>query len=123
MNQSSLSNQFRFSGIVEPPVLANRLPILKEEDPDYKRPQEVPFFNSEQFKLWEPEALDRYNQLINILSKWNQLGWGQYFVSEKFLEEHQNWVVWVQWINLAIVPVEEIQPLLKPAAVTPEFGA
>lgn len=122
MSQSLQHDGFSFNGIVEPPVLARQIPILKDEDPYYKRPQLTPFFNSQQFKLWDDGELERYNQLMNVLMKWAQFGWCMYDVKEEFNKGHQNWFVWVQWISQAQVPVEEIEAFLQPNQVSPEFG-
>jgi hypothetical protein len=120
---SQYKEGFSISGTVEPPVLAKQVPVLKDSDPHTKRPQLMPFFNSQQFKLWDEGELERYNQLMNILLKWTQLGWCSLNTESSFNKEHQNWLVWVQWASQVQVPAEEIEPLLSPSKVSPEFGA
>lgn len=100
---------FRHLGITDPPFYGYNTPIYKESDPAYVKPQDTPFFNSVQFKLWESDQLDAYNKLIDVLVKWKDRGWCDFNETIEWIADKQNWLAWVKYSALIQVPAEELK--------------
>jgi len=95
-------------GNEDPPFYGVNAPIYKESDPFYTKPQDTPFFNSVQFKLWDEGVLEQYNKLLNVLVKWRDRGWCDFNEITEWIETKQNWIVWIRYSALIQVPAEEL---------------
>lgn len=103
---------FRHLGLNDPPFFGSTTPIYKDSDPLSAKPQDTPFFNSVQFKLWESEQLAGYNKLIDVLVKWRDRGWCEFTEITEWIAEKQNWITWIKYAALIQVPAEELQNYL-----------
>lgn len=74
------------------------IPLFKESDPETAKPQPVPFFGSVLFRLWVPEDLARYNELMSVLSRWASMGWGNYDEKIQEVGSEKSWTVWVRFL-------------------------
>jgi hypothetical protein len=103
---------FRHLGITDPPFYGATAPIYKDSDPLSAKPQDTPFFNSVQFKLWESDELKNYNKLIDVLIKWRDRGWCEFSEITEWITDKQNWITWIKYAVLIQVPAEELQNYL-----------
>lgn len=99
---------FKHLGLEDPPFYGAVEPLYKEGDPASKRPQETPFFNSIQFKLWQDDELVQYNQLIDVLVKWRNRGWAEFTETSEWIESKENWISWIKYYTILQVPAEEM---------------
>ena len=113
---------FKNVGISEPPLLGKDFPLLKDTDPEDSRPQLTPFFRSRQFKLWDEDALEDYNVLVDSLMKWRDRGWAEFTEDKEWVSEQQNWMSWVKWYTVMQVPPSEIVGRLNKVALHPDFN-
>lgn len=106
------SPNFRHLGLNDPPFYGHTTPIYKDSDPLTSKPQDTPFFNSVQFRLWEPDQLEAYNKLIDVLVKWRDRGWCEFNEITEWIADKQNWITWIKYAALIQVPAEELQNYL-----------
>lgn len=99
---------FKHIGLTDPPFMGKVAPIYKDTDPEQAKPQETPFFNSKQFKLWVPVELQEYNQLVDVLVKWRDRGWCEFNETTEWIPDQQNWISWIKYFALIQVPAEEM---------------
>lgn len=92
----------------DPPFFGSTVPLYKTSDKPEDKPQETPFFNSCQFCLWEPDSLQDYNKLVDVLIKWRDRGWCEFTESTEWVSEKSNWLAWVRYYALLQVPAEEM---------------
>lgn len=112
MMNSSEVPYLKHLGIEDPPFYGATAPIYKESDPYHTKPQDTPFFNSVQFRLWNDGDLDAYNKLINVLVKWRDRGWSDFNEVTEWIADKQNWIVWIKYSALIQVPAEELHHYL-----------
>lgn len=103
---------FKHLGIESPPFYGATAPIYKDSDPYHTKPQDTPFFNSVQFKLWNDGELEAYNKLINVLVKWRDRGWCDFNEVTEWIADKQNWIAWIKYSALIQVPAEELHHYL-----------
>lgn len=106
------SPNFKHLGLNDPPFYGSTVPIYKDSDPLSVKPQDTPFFNSVQFKLWESNQLEAYNKLIDVLVKWRDRGWCEFSEITEWIADKQNWITWIKYAALIQVPAEELQNYL-----------
>jgi len=97
----------------DPPFSGSVVPIVKDTDPESVKPRVANFFKSQQFKLWEDGALEKYNKLLEFLYLWQGQGWANFTEARSFIDKHENWLVWVQYTTTKMVPVEDLKTLLE----------
>jgi hypothetical protein len=91
-----------------PPFLGAVRPITKPTDPPEAMPQEMPFFRSRQFRLWNSDELDEFNKLNDVLVKWQNKGWCQFSEESEFVPTKENWISWIKYYVLLTIPAEEM---------------
>lgn len=71
-------------------------------------PQEMPFFRSRQFRLWNSAELAEYNKLNDVLIKWHRNGWCQFSEDSEFVPAKENWISWIKYFVTLTIPAEEM---------------
>ena len=84
------------------------VPIIKPTDPPEAQPQEMPFFRSRQFRLWNSEDLEEYNKLNDVLVKWQNRGWCQFTEESEFVPAKENWISWIKYFVLLTISAQEM---------------
>jgi hypothetical protein len=94
------------------PFMGSVRPIIKPTDPPQSLPQEIPFFRSRQFRLWNEEDLEEYNKLNDVLVKWQSRGWCQFTEESEFIPAKENWISWIKYAVNLTIPAEELPQYL-----------
>jgi hypothetical protein len=94
------------------PFMGSVRPIIKPTDPPQSLPQEIPFFRSRQFRLWNEEDLQEYNKLNDVLVKWQSRGWCQFTEESEFIPAKENWISWIKYAVNLTIPAEELPQYL-----------
>ena len=95
-------------GLSDPPFLGSVTPIYTAGDKPEVLPQETPFFNSRQFRLWNDGDLEEYNKLVDVLVKWRDRGWCEFTEVSEWVESKENWTSWIKYYTLLQVPAEDM---------------
>jgi hypothetical protein len=103
-----MNANFKHLNLTDPPFFGGVMPLYKESDPPEMKPQDTPFFNSKQFKLWEINELEEYNKLVDVLIKWRDRGWCEFTETSEWVPAKENWTSWIKYYALLQIPAEEM---------------
>jgi len=81
------------------------IPMYEKDLPEARKPQSIKYVHNDVLELWIDEHKKKYDKI------WDGVGLGVVVIADedrKYIEERQNWKVFVRWIILSEIDPSEL---------------
>lgn len=83
---------FKYKGL---PFKGSQM-IFRKKDPPHLQPQKQMESRCAVFNLWEPEDMQKFNDLLDEVAKQTKIIWKE---DKQWIEEKQNWKMLIIWFS------------------------